>query len=135
MRQLNLYLFIFFIPGLLLSVTCIYVPISFLYKQIFWTHTEGLIGDRIENYTPNGIIFHSITYQDAQGIMRNVQADLDDDYQEGADSNHVQLLYNPANPEDFELVNYGRYLIFVFLPFGLFLMYVGWPEKIPRPKK
>lgn len=67
--------------------------------------------------------------------MRNVQADLDDDYQEGADSNHVQLLYNPANPEDFELVNYGRYLIFVFLPFGLFLMYVGWPEKIPRPKK
>ena len=67
--------------------------------------------------------------------MRNVQADLEEDYQEGADSNHVQLLYNPDNPEDFELVNYGRYLVFIFLPFGILLMYLGWPEKIKSDKQ
>lgn len=125
----------FLIPGLLLIVASISIPIHFLYKQIFWTHTEGLIGDPIETYTSDVGLFYSVTFTDAKGEILKVQADLEEDYQEGADSNHVQLLYNPDNPEDFELVNYGRYLVFIFLPFGILLMYLGWPEKIKSEKQ
>lgn len=122
----------FLIPGTILLVTSIYVPISYLNKSIFWTETEALIIERVEENTRSGVeLVYYMEFSDHQGRVHKIKPNTDDTFIEGKDANHVLIFYEPTHPANFELVNPGRYMLILFLPFAMLLLYLGWPEKIP----
>lgn len=132
MRQFHSVQLWFLIPGIILVITSIYVPLSYLNKQIFWTEADALITDRVEEMAGSEVqLVYHMEFVDHQGALHHIKPNTDDTFMEGKDSNHVRIYYDPTSPSNFELVNPGRYMLVLFLPFGLLLLYLGWPEKIP----
>ena len=133
MRKFYLSQLWFLIPGLILMVTSVWVPLDFAYKQIFWNRTEALILEQIIEY-PQGEegeaeVYLNLEFTDANGKVQHLKDNSDDDYMEGSDEKHLILYYDPSNPADYVLANFGRYLIVIFVPFAWFLLYLGWPNK------
>lgn len=107
-----------------------YIPISYLHKQIFWTATEAIITGKIEQSVgpaSEGLVL--VDFTDTQGLTHHIRVDADNTFIEGKDSAHIQILYNPFHPTDYVLVNPGRYMVILFLPLGLLACYFGWPEQ------
>jgi hypothetical protein len=123
----------FLIPGVILTLTSVHVPVSYFHKQLFWNEAEALLGDRVERES-GGVseVLFKMEFVDEKGMKQHILTDLEDTYTEGKDSQHIRIYYDPANPEDHELVNHGRYLLILFLPFGLLCCYLGWPEKTEK---
>ena len=71
------------------------------------------------------------TFKDKDGNVHIIKVyDItDNDYVEGSDKDHFILYYNPRNPSENILLNYGSYMVILFLPFGLLCSYLGWPHK------
>lgn len=123
---------LFLLVGTGLSGICIYWPVTYAWKQIMWHRTEARLLDIV--YTENSdFVYYSLEFTDQQGRVFQIKEDTDNHITEGKDDDHYVMYYNPAKPEEFVMANFGRYMIVVFLPFGLFLCYVGWPDlKLPR---
>lgn len=123
---------LFLIPGIGLVLLSAYLPLNYLHKQLFWTKTEAMITEhayrekRGESY-----LYIKMEFADRRGKIYYIEPNVDDTFTEGSDSQHILIFYDPSNPEDFELVNPGHYLIVFFLPFGLLLTYLGLPAKEP----
>jgi hypothetical protein len=130
MRRFHLFQLWFLLPGVALVVASVYIPLSYLHKQIFWTETEALTNNRVERDDGmGGLVYYSMTFADEGGTTHYIDPNSDDTFMEGKDSNHVRIYYDPSNPEAYELVNHGRYLLILFLPFALLLCYLGWPDR------
>lgn len=120
---------LFLVPGLLLVFVSVYYPIDYLYKQVAWVRTEGLYIGQIEPENMPGNAYLVFEFTDPSGTVYQVHEGYDNTVIEGSDNQHFLLYYNPANPNEFVMVNPGRYLVLLFGPFGLLLCYFGWPEK------
>jgi hypothetical protein len=120
---------LFLVPGLTLIIVSIYIPFDYFYKQIAWTRTEALFLEQIvpENLPETAYMVFEFT--DQLGTVYRVHEGYDNTVIEGSDDQHFLLYYNPSNPNEFVMVNPGRYLVLLFGPFGLLLCYFGWPEK------
>lgn len=132
MRKFHSYQLLFLIPGVLLVLASTYYPTELLYKQIMWTKTEALyLQVESENLGRDTGLYDLMEFKDKEGNVHTVKVyDLtDNDYVEGSDKDHFILYYNPRNPSDYIMLNFGKYMVILFLPFGLFLSYVGWPRK------
>lgn len=98
-----------------------------------WQRTEArLLGTTVKENSD--FVYYSFEFTNQQGRVFHVKEDTDNHITEGRDDQHYILYYNPANPEEFVMANFGRYLIVLFLPFGLFLSYVGWPDKVIKKR-
>jgi len=115
------------IPGIGLILTSFYIPLSYLYNQLYWKETEAFITDRIER--DDGVkvrVFYVMNFTDAQGTVHRIEASSRDTFMKGKDEDHVRIYYDPSNPPNFELVNHGRYLLLLFFPLGLLACYFGY---------
>jgi hypothetical protein len=123
MKKIDRYALLFLIPGIGLTFASVYIPLSYLHKQIFWTETEAVIADR---FTPTvgseAEVLYRMSYTDAAGVVHQIEVDSENDFMEGRNTHFTRLLYDPADAVNFELVNPGRYLLLLFLPFGLLLV-------------
>lgn len=135
MRQFNSYQLLFLIPGIALVAASLYIPLSYLHKQLFWTETEALITERVgRNEGAEVEVIYLMDFTDKQGIVHHIQAGVENTFIEGRDSEHIRIYYDHSNPADYELFNPGNYLLILFLPFGLLCSYLGWPEKASSKK-
>jgi hypothetical protein len=119
-------IFLFLLPGLGLAAVSVIVPVRYLYRNVMWTRTEGLllfVNDRDQQAHP------VLEFNDDRGIKRRVAVNGEDSMFEGSDAMHFVLYYNPSDSTDYVLMNPGRYLLLLFFPFGLLLCYLGWPER------
>lgn len=130
MKRFYPYQLWFLVPGIGLVIASIYIPISYLHKQLFWTETEAVIDGQVERGSGEIQVFCLMNFTDAQGLVYHIEANTENTFMDGKDSNHVRIYYDPFNPNNFELVNPGRYLLILFLPFGLLCVYLGWPENV-----
>ena len=128
MKQFHLYQLWFLIPGIGLTLISLYIPASYLYKQISWTETEALIVEGNERQV-GGEGLYLMDYTDANRGLHRIEVDGENNtFMEGTDSKHVRLYYDPSSPVDYELVNPGRFMVLLFFPFGLLCCYLGWPS-------
>src|SRR5438132_1006676 len=128
-RQFHLFQLWFAIPGVLLLVASFYVPVSYLYKQIFWTRAEALSVGQV--VIPSGDDAYGILeFTATNGKTYRVESSGDSMF-EGSDDKHFLLYYDPENPERFQMLNHGIYAMILFIPFGFFLCYLGWPHLEP----
>ncbi len=111
-----------------------YWPIAYAYKQIRWQRTEARLLDIITKENSE-IAYYSLEFTDQQGRVFQIREDTDNQITEGQDDKHYVMYYNPANPEEFVMANFGRYLIALFFPFGLLLCYLGWPHRSDTKSK
>lgn len=120
----------FLIPGIGLLLVTVYVPLSYLHKQMFWTATEALIVDRTSKEVGGEVsLYLHLEFTDSNGSLHRVIDGTENSYIEGRDPDYAWIYYDPANPGDFALVNHFRYMLIIFIPFALFLVYLGWPHK------
>ena len=132
MRNYSPYLLLYLIPGLLLVLASTYYPTELLYKQLLWTKTEALLLQaESENLGGDTGVYDLMEFKDKDGNVHIIKVyDItDNDYVEGSDKDHFILYYNPRNPSENILLNYGSYMVILFLPFGLLCSYLGWPHK------
>jgi hypothetical protein len=123
-RQFHLFQLWFLIPGLFLIGSCIYFPLSYLYRHIFWTRTEASVLGR--EWDRDGNLLVDMTYVDARGEVHPIRVDSET---YSGDPDNVPVYYDPERPGEFQVVNHFRYFMVIFIPFGLFLTYLGWPHK------
>ncbi len=124
------------VPGGLLVCVSIYIPIQYFYRQFAWTKTEARQVERELNY--EGVetrAYNIMEFTDANGNVQRIKDDDENDRFEGSDDQHFVLYYNPKKPDEFVMMNPGRYLIAIFLPFGLLCCYLGWPHKMDKRVK
>lgn len=126
-RRFYLFQLWFAIPGALLVFACFYFPVSYLYKQLYWTRTEALYIEQVVPRNPDDT-YTVLEFTATNGRTYRVQTSGESMY-EGSDDKHFLLYYNPQNPEAFEMLNHGIYFMLLFLPFGLFVCYLGWPHR------
>lgn len=106
----------------------LYVPLSYLNKQLSWTETEALIVEGNERQAGSEGLY-LMDYTDMNGGLHRIEVDGENNtVMEGKDSEHARIYYDPFNPADYELVNPGRYMLLLFFPFGLLCSYLGWPS-------
>ena len=120
------------IPGLLLVLAGTYYPSELLYKQLMWTRTEALyLQEESENLGGDTGVYDLMEFKDKDGNVHTAKVYdvIDNDYVEGSDQDHFILYYNPRNPSENIMLNYGKYMVILFLPFGLLCCYLGWPRK------
>ncbi len=132
LKKYPLGLLLLLIPGLLLVLAGTYYPGELLYKQLMWTRTEALyLKEESENLGGDTGIYDLMEFKDKNGNVHTAKVYdiLENDYVEGSDEDHFILYYNPMNPAETIMLNYGMYAIIIFLPFGLFCAYLGWPHK------
>src|SRR5688572_26042623 len=123
-RRFYLFQLWFLIPGILLLGASIYIPLSYLHKQIFWTRTEASVLAREWNRFDDLIV--ELEFTDVQGEPHRIHVDSET---YNGDPDKVPLYYDPQNPDEFQVVNHYRYFLVIFLPFGLFVTYLGWPHR------
>ena len=110
----------------------LYYPTEHLYKQLLWTKTEALyLQEKSDNLGRDTGFYDLMEFKDKAGTVHTVKVyDINEnDYVEGSDEDHFILYYNPRNPSEIIMLNYGNYAIIIFLPFGLLCCYLGWPRK------
>lgn len=123
------YSLLFLLPGIGLILVSLYIPISYLHKQISWTETEATIVDRVErNAGGEAEVLYMMEYVDERGLVHQATIDSEIHFSEGTSSSRAPLLYNPSDPTKYEFVNPGRYLLILFFPLGLLLAYFGKPK-------
>lgn len=136
MKKFQPYQLWFLIAGVLLVLTSVHVPVSYFHKQLFWVETEALLGERVERGSAGAPeVLFKMEFVDANGATQHILADIDDTFTQGRDEQHIRIYYDPEDPQDYELVNHARYLLILFLPFGLLCCYLGWPEKTSSKTK
>ncbi len=132
MRKFHSYQLLFLIPGVLLVLASTYYPTELLYKQIMWTKTEALfLQVESEKLSEDTDVYDLMEFKDKEGNVHTIKVYdmIDNDYAEGSDKDHFILYYNPRNPSDYIMMNFGKYMVILFLPFGLLCSYLGWPRK------
>ncbi len=84
-----------------------------------------------ENLGGDTGVYDLMEFKDKDGNVHIIKVyDVtDNDYVEGSDKDHFILYYNPRNPSEYIMLNFGKYMVIIFLPFGLFCSYLGWPQK------
>ena len=120
---------VFLVPGVLLVFASIYIPLDFAYKQLLWTRTEARLVERIIPSEGADIAYYLLEFADEKDIVHQVKENEENTMVEGSDDQHFILYYNPNDPDQHIMMNYGRYLLILFFPFGVLLCYFGWPEK------
>ena len=129
--------FVFLLPGLGLVVFSIYTFVSVLLKQLTWTKTEGTIsGSVIQSDSDGDYVYEKAVFTDASGksievISKTSAGSTEANWKR---EGQVTIYYNPNNSSNADLFSWGQYLPIFFLPFGLLLMYLGWPHReMKRP--
>lgn len=121
----NPVLYILFLPGVGLLVVSTWIPVSYLYKNIYWTETEAEIIGLVQKNEET--VYHVMRFSDASGIVHEIQHDTDNDFSQGKDERHALVLYDPENPQRYDVKNPGKFMIAIFFPLGLLCAYFGWP--------
>lgn len=120
---------LFLVPGVLLVFASIYIPYAYAYKQLLWTRAEARFIERIVPYEGADVAYSLLEFEDDKGITHQVKENDENTMIEGSDHLHFILYFDPGNPQDYVMMNGGRYLLLLFFPFGILLCYLGWPEK------
>jgi hypothetical protein len=120
---------LFLVPGVLLLFASLYIPSVYLYKQLQWTRTEARFVERITAEDGTDIAYSLLEFTDEKNMLHQVKENEENTMIEGSDDQHFILYYNPVNPDHYVMMNYGRYLLVMFFPFGLLLCFLGWPQK------
>ncbi len=135
MRKFQTFQLWFIIPGIAILAASTLIPINYLYAQLYWTATEAIItGEELNTDGPEAKLMTLMDFTDHEGVVHHISEENDDDdsalFTIGAEDRSFRIYYDPLNPSDYMLANAGRYVIAIFLPFALFLCYLGWPHKI-----
>lgn len=120
---------LFLVPGVLLIFASLWIPAAYTYKQIVWTRTEARFVERITPKEGADIAYSLLEFTNEKGNVYQIKENEENTMVEGQDDQHFVLYFNPNNPEEYIMMNYGRYLLILFFPFGVLLSYSGWPEK------
>jgi hypothetical protein len=120
---------LFLVPGVLLIFASLYIPSVYVYKQVQWIRTEARFVERIIAEDGTDVAYSLLEFMDEKDVLHQVKENEENTMVEGSDDQHFILYYNPTKPEDFVMMNYGRYFLVLFFPFGVLLCYLGWPEK------
>jgi len=128
-RQFQTIQLLFLVPGVLLIGASLYIPADYAYKQLAWIRTEARFAERSITEDNSDIAYSILEFTDTNGTLHQVKENEENTMVEGSDDQHFILYYNPYDPSLYVMMNYGRYLLFLFFPFGLMLCFFGWPEK------
>jgi hypothetical protein len=128
-RQFQTIQLLFLVPGVVLICASLYIPADYVYKQLLWTRAEARFVERSITEGNSDIAYSVLEFTDTAGTLHQVKENEENAMVEGIDDQHFILYYNPKNPDQHIMMNYGRYLLILFFPFGVLLCFFGWPEK------
>ncbi|HYG04225.1 MAG TPA: DUF3592 domain-containing protein [Chryseosolibacter sp.] len=121
------------LPGAGLVFFSVYIFTTVLYKQIAWARTEGQISGVVieSDHVGKDYVYEKAIFTDATGQ----QIEIVSKYSAGSTEANlkregsVTIYYNPENSADADIFSWGHYLPVLFLPFGMLLLYLGWPSR------
>ena len=117
-----------FLVGIALGLFSSYYVVKGVYRMVTWSWTKGVItGTVAEESIDDYIIHEKAEFVDPQGDTIQVRAFSGVSYEEDARTGEVTILYNPNNTRDAMILQFRDYLVIFFLPFALFLIWLGWP--------
>jgi hypothetical protein len=117
-----------FLIGIALAVFSSYYVLRGAYRMIAWTWTHGVItGTVVEEGIDDYIIHEQAEFVDPAGDTIQVISFSGVTYHEDARTGDVTILFNPQNPREATILQFRDYLVAFFLPFALFLIWLGWP--------
>lgn len=117
-----------FLIGVALGLFSCYYVFTGVYRVVAWSWTPGIITgtvtvDAIEDYT----IHEKAEFVDPAGDTIQVIAFSGVTTEDDARTGEVTILYNPKNSREATILQFRDYLVVFFLPFALFLVWIGWP--------
>lgn len=130
------YSFSFFGSIMLLSgvgLVCfsLYAVYKNLYPVFFWEKTSGKIMGTVQQYDSSGefYIFEKASYEDKDGHQFEVVSGTSAGTAEGnmPSAGEVTIYYNPKNSKEAVIFMWRNFLPIIMLPFGIFLIFLGWP--------
>lgn len=120
----------FFIPGVFLTIVPAYYLGKVMYTLVMWDTAKGVVTEFVDDPpSDEDTYFVKFSFTDSDGerhISQTANAVGTENREIGE---YVRVFYDPGNPTNahpgFLLLSYG--LITIFFPFGLLLIYLGWP--------
>ena len=99
-----------------------------LYRLAVWETTNGtIVGVVIKESTDDFAFHEKARFTDPSGNTIDVISFTGVDLEEDARTGDVTILYNPSDPIEAVILQGRDYLILLFIPFTILLMYLGWP--------
>lgn len=125
-----------FLPGLGLTVFCVYVFYRNLYPLFFWTKATGdITGNELRFVRSNDgnsyQVFEKATFTDDHGriveVVARSSAGSESDAVALEKTGKVTIYYDPRDSRRAMIFLWRDYLPLLMFPFALLLMYLGWP--------
>ena len=123
-----------FLSGLGLICFCCYVAYDNIYPVIFWTKAPGKIIGTTGHYSADAYyeyekaIFTDHTGKEREVIAKTSAGESDFSWKASGD---VTVYYDPADSSKATIFMWRNFLGILFLPFGMLLVFLGWPvEKV-----
>lgn len=134
-RRFSFFSLAFIIPGALLIWFSLSVLYTNVYREIKWKKTTGLVIGLDHKWSGDDTyVYERVRFRDTSGQ----EIEFTNMYSAGSSeanwsqAGEVKVYYNPDNPAEAVIYSWGNYLGFLLLPFGVFLVVFGWPEKSER---
>jgi hypothetical protein len=136
-HSFNPYLLLVLIPGLLLTGYSGYTFSVSIYHLLFWERTSGVILEfKSDEKSDVDVCYVKIKFTPINQKELEVITDKSVGIEGMAINDEVTVFYNPDNPARFQpsFLMMSYFLVSLFFPFGLFLIYVGWPFEERRTR-
>ena len=130
------YSFSFFGSIMLLSgvgLVCfsLYTVYKNLYPVFFWEKTSGKIIGTVQQYDNSGefYVYEKASYYDKEGNPFEIVSSTSAGTTEGniPSTAEVTIYYNLRNSQEAVIFMWRNFLPVLMLPFGLLLIFLGWP--------
>lgn len=120
----------FFIPGVFLTIMPAYYLGKVAYTVVMWDTAKGVVTEFVENPSSDeDTYFVKFSFTDSDGELHTTQTANAVGTESREIGEGVRVFYDPENPTNahpgFLLISYA--LLTLFFPFGLLLVYLGWP--------
>jgi hypothetical protein len=123
---------IMLLAGVGLIAFSVYVVYSNLYPVLFWKKATGKITGLVEEWDDGEFYqYEKAIFSDHTGTEREVVSKTSAglrDYS-APEKGEVWVYYDPEDPSRNMIFMARNFLGVIMLPFGLFLVFMGWPWK------
>jgi hypothetical protein len=117
-----------FLTGVALGLLSSYYLFRGVYRMVGWSWTTGIITGTVFVETSEDYAIHEkAQFVDPAGDTIEVISFAGVTHEDDARTGEVTILYNPKNTREATILQFRDFLIVLFLPFALLLVFLGWP--------
>ena len=119
-----------FLPGVFMAVLPVYLFGKIVYSLVMWDTAKGVVTEFVDDPPSDQdtyFVKFSFTGTNGKQYIAQTANTVGIEYREIGEE--IRVFYDPENPANahpgFLLLSYA--LTTLFIPFGLLLIYLGWP--------